>query len=229
MMSTLLGSPVQAVLRELRRAGVAHDRDARRRFAEELRVSGRTLGVMERAELHRDAPLAISDELGRVLYVLARGLRARVIVEFGTSLGVSAIHLAAGIRDGAGQGTVIGTEIHPQKASHARANLQRAGLADLFELRVGDALQTLAELPGRADLLFLDGWNELYLPVLQQLSPMLARGAVVVADLSRDDPALTPYLDLVRDRSRGWLSVTLALDAGVEVSVQARAAGRGIL
>src|SRR5579884_2254679 len=100
--------------------------------------------------------------------------RPRTIVEFGASLGFSTIHLAAAARD-LGDARVITTEIEPDKARAARDNLREAGLDDLVELREGDALSTLADV-GEVDLLFLEGWNNLYLSVLDLLEPRLAHG-----------------------------------------------------
>lgn len=110
------------------------------------------------------------------------------------------------------------------KAHAATANLARAGLADLVEVRVGDALQTLARLGEPVDLLVLDGWNELYLPVLELLTPHLAAGALVLADLSADDPDLASYLARVRDPDGDWTSLTVPFDAGVEISTRATTA-----
>src|SRR5271169_2009612 len=101
----------------------------------------------------KDILMAVSPETGALLYMLARGNGARAIVEFGTSFGLSTIHLAAALRDNGG-GKLIGTEFEPNKLAHARANLEAAGLADLVDIREGDALQTLArDLPGSVDLL----------------------------------------------------------------------------
>src|SRR5947199_5506709 len=100
----------------------------------------------------KNAPLAISRETGALLYMLARSSRARTIVEFGTSFGISTLHLAAALRDNGG-GRIISTEFEPTKVARARANLNAAGLDDLVEIRVGDALETLArDLPEGIDL-----------------------------------------------------------------------------
>lgn len=170
------------------------------------------------------APIAVSDEVGRLLYAFARARAPRLAVEFGCSLGTSALYLAAALADN-GAGRLITTEIHPGKARAAMANLAEAGLGDLVEVRVGDALQTLDRLDEPPDLLVLDGWNEFYLPVLDLLTPQLSRSALVVADLSADDPDLLPYLSRVRDPDGEWVSLTIPLDAGVEVSTRAASTG----
>ena len=105
----------------------------------------------------KDFPLAVSRETGTLLYMLARGCRARAIVEFGTSFGLSTLHLAAALRDNGG-GHLITSEFEPSKVARARENLAVGGVVDLVEIREGDALQTLSvDLPEAIDLLVLDG------------------------------------------------------------------------
>ncbi len=87
-----------------------------------------------------------------------------------------------------GDGSLITTELRPSKAEIARQNLEDTGLAHLVELRLGDAQQTLVDLPGPVDFLFLDGRNDLYLPVLHLIERHMASDALVVADLSTEDP-----------------------------------------
>ena len=77
-----------------------------------------------------------------LLYVLARTRSAKLVVEFGTSFGISGIHLAAAVRD-AGGGRLIATELDPIKAERAAHNFRAAGLSEVIDLRVGDAFETL--------------------------------------------------------------------------------------
>jgi predicted O-methyltransferase YrrM len=77
-----------------------------------------------------------------------------------------------------------------------------------------------AELGSRVDLLFLDGRNDLYLPVLRLVEPRLAPDALVAADLNAEDPDLLPYLEHVRDPDHGYFSIEIPLDAGVEISAR---------
>lgn len=214
--SILHSDEARRVLARIRHGGRERDEEAKRRIASAA-GERQPMGVVERAAFCRDAPIAVTEEVAALLYVLARGCGGR-IVEFGGSLGISTLHLAAALHD-RGQGSLITTEIDAAKAMALQANLSEANLAAVVEVRVGDALETLRALPGPVDLLFLDGWNELYLPVLQLVERWLAPDALVVADLSAD-PDLEPYLAHVRDRQSQWLSITLPLDAGVEISVR---------
>ncbi len=163
----------------------------------------------------KDYHLAVSAETGKLLYLLARSTRARSIVEFGTSFAVSTLHMAAALRDNGG-GRLIGSEFEPGKVAAARRNVQAAGVADLVEIREGDALDTLArDLPEAIDLVLLDGAKGLYQPVLSLLEPKLRPGAIVVADNADWAPE---YLQRVRASNGGYLSVPFASD--VEVSMK---------
>jgi len=165
--------------------------------------------------LARDAYLAVSRDTGRLLYMLVRSTGARSIVEFGTSFGISTLHLAAGIRDNGG-GRIVTTEFELSKAARARENFAMGGLADLIELREGDALQTLShDLPERIDLVLLDGAKGLYPAVLTLLEERLHPGALLVADNADRCPE---YLQRVRAFTNGYVSVPFGDD--VELSMR---------
>jgi predicted O-methyltransferase YrrM len=162
----------------------------------------------------KDLPLAVSRETGTLLYMLARATRAGAIVEFGTSFGLSTLCLAAALRDNGG-GRLVTSEFEPSKLARARGHLEEGGLADLVDLRGGDALDTLArDLPPSVDLLLLDGAKGLYLDILALVEPVLRPGALVVADNADHCP---PYLAHVRG-GRGYLSVPFSQD--VELSIR---------
>ena len=163
----------------------------------------------------KDMPLAVSRETGALLYMLARSAKARTIVEFGTSFGLSTLHLAAALRDNGG-GRLITTEFEPSKAARALDNLTAGGLADLVEIRQGDALQTLAvDLPETIDLVLLDGAKALYPEILALLENRLRPGALIVADNADHSP---DYLARVRSPDAGYLSTPFAED--VELSMR---------
>lgn len=177
----------------------------------------------------REAYLPLSPAAGTLLYSLARARDARTIVEFGTSFGISTIYLAAALAD-AGGGRLVTTELEPSKAERARANLARAGLAELVEIRVGDALETLADPPRGIDLVFLDGAKTLYRPVLGLLEPRLAPRAVVVADNVDMGEVVAEFTAYIRDPANGYASNRVVAGAagteaggaeGLEVSVRA--------
>jgi len=163
----------------------------------------------------KDMPLAVSRETGALLYMLARTMDARSIVEFGTSFGISTLHLAAALRDNGG-GRVITSEFEASKVKRAHANIAAGGLSDLIEIREGDALETLArDLPEQIDLVLLDGAKGLYPEILALLEPKLRPGALVLAD---NADWSQEYLARVRSPAEGYLSVPFADD--VELSMR---------
>jgi predicted O-methyltransferase YrrM len=163
----------------------------------------------------KDLWLPVSRDTGALLYMLARNSRARHVVEFGTSFGISTLHLAAALRDNGG-GRLITSEFEPSKVARAREHLRAGGVADLVEVREGDALQTLrVNLPDEIDLLLLDGAKSLYGDILTLVEPHLRSGAVIVADNAGFSPE---YLARVRSRDSGYLSVSIGDD--VELSMR---------
>ena len=162
----------------------------------------------------KDYPLPVSRETGALLYMLARSLGARSVVEFGTSFGISTLHLAAALRDNGG-GRVITSEFEASKVARAQANITEAGLIDLVEIREGDALETLArDLPESIDLVLLDGAKGLYPDILALLERRLRPGALIVADNADDSP---DYMAKVRSGA-GYMSVPFGED--VELSMR---------
>ncbi|HEY0342757.1 MAG TPA: class I SAM-dependent methyltransferase [Steroidobacteraceae bacterium] len=163
----------------------------------------------------KDIYLAVSRETALLLYMLARNARARSVVEFGTSFGISTLHLAAALKDNGG-GRLIGSEFEPAKVARASENIAAAGLSEFVEIRDGDALETLArDLPESIDLVLLDGAKPLYPRVLALLEPRLRAGALIVADNAEMCPE---YLEVVRAPGGGYLSVPFAED--VELSMR---------
>lgn len=156
--------------------------------------------------------LSVSPEFGRFLYMCARSCKARCIVEFGSSMGISAIYMAAALRDNGG-GHLIGTDLEPSKVERAQANLKAAGLDDMVEFRIGDARETLKPgVGGDIDMVMLDGAFTLYLPVLKLLEPYLKPGAIVIGENAF--VAAGGYIDYVRDPRNGYLSLPLPFDPG---------------
>jgi len=164
----------------------------------------------------KDLWLPVSRETGALLYMLARSRGATSIVEFGTSFGISTLHLAAALRDNGG-GRLITSEFEPSKVARARQNLAEGGLIDLVEIREGDALETLRTgLPATIDLLLLDGAKSLYRDILDLVEDRLRPGALIVADNVDYCP---DYLAHIRSAASGYISVPFADD--IELSMRA--------
>jgi predicted O-methyltransferase YrrM len=164
----------------------------------------------------KDLWLPVSRETGKLLYMLARSASARTIVEFGTSFGISTLHMAAALRDNGG-GRLITSEFEASKIARSREHFREGGVIDLVEIREGDALKTLsADLPGPIDLLLLDGAKALYPEVLSLVESRLRPGALIVADNADFCPE---YLERVRKVGSGYISTPFAEDVELTMRV----------
>src|ERR1700722_11933384 len=143
-MSTLSSPAVSGLLERLFAAADQNDPAGFGRARDAMARLGEPPSDRQRAELMRDVYMPAAPERGCMLFGLARSRKAGLIVEFGTSFGISGIHLAAALRD-AGRGRLITTELDPVKAGPSLENFRAAGLADLIEIRIGDAFETLKE------------------------------------------------------------------------------------
>lgn len=228
-MNTLTSSRVADLLATLHRQAEASDREHLETMTATFDAPGATVDRVvadilaeERADYqaiyrrYADNFLAVSPDYGRFLYAMARAAKATRIVEFGTSMGLSTIYLAAALRDNGG-GHLVGSELESGKVARARANLEAAGLADLVDIREGDALETLRDVGGEIDLLLVDGAFSLYLPVLKLVEPHLKRGAAVLGE-NAFEPGYQAY---IRDPANGYVSLALPdKDRGNEFSVR---------
>jgi predicted O-methyltransferase YrrM len=216
--NTVQNPPLSSTIRDARVLAVIERMQAARRRP----VSG---GPKDNpAESHDPYDFAeygfsIHPEQGDLIYLLCRGMRATRVVEFATSIGMSTLYFAAAMRDNGG-GKVIGSELVPAKIATARRNLKEAGLAEYAEIREGDARHTLRELGGPVDFALIDGWpvNEgrsLARQVIEIIAPQLRIGAYVLNDNGETD-----FLDFIRDPGNGFLSVTLPVKNGTELSVK---------
>lgn len=170
-----------------------------------------------------DKLVAIDPWKGQLCHFLCRTTRAKRVVEVGTSFGVSTIYLAAAVRENldedGGSGMVIGSEWEPQKVEGARANLVRAGLADVVDIREGDIRDTLEHVDPAIDFVLMDIWAPMARPALDMLVPKLRPGAVVLCDnVVRFKSEYREYLERVRDPAGGFFSTTLPDGGGVELS-----------
>jgi predicted O-methyltransferase YrrM len=177
--------------------------------------------AQERADAFSDFYLPVTPESGQLLYTLVRATRPALVVEFGMSLGLSAIHLASAVRDN-GVGRVVTTELSAAKVVAAKASFAEVGLDDVITVLEGDALQTLAGIEEPVDFVLLDGWKDLYVPVIALLEPKLSPGALVIAD-NTGLPDAQPYVDYIRDPANGYVGVSFPVRNSDAMEISCRA------
>jgi caffeoyl-CoA O-methyltransferase len=131
-------------------------------------------------EAERESIPIVGPVVGELLFVLATATGAKHILELGTATGYSGIFLGracAGV-----SGRVVSLELDEAMAARARGNFARAGVADVVEVRVGEALTLMAGMSETFDLIFLDIDKESYHPALTHCRRLLRAGGLLVAD-----------------------------------------------
>jgi predicted O-methyltransferase YrrM len=155
---------------------------------------------------------------GRLLMLLARAMNAQTVLEIGSSNAVSTIWFAAAMRETGGR--VIGSEIIPERAAEANANLAEAGLDRYATVFAGDAATIGGRVDGEVDLIFIDAEKDDYVAHFERTFPLLRVGGVVIAD-NVESHDISAYQRLVASRP-DCESTTLKLDRGLEMTVKSR-------
>jgi predicted O-methyltransferase YrrM len=225
-MGVLADPMLQALIDRLQAESLAQDVETKRYFAARAKAGDLSWDGLD-ADANRfmaDKMVALEPVKAEACYLLCRALRARRVVEVGTSFGVSTLYLAAAVRDNTDTpraGTVIATEYEPAKAEHARANFAEAGLAGLIDLREGDLRETLRVIEGPVDFVLMDIWTEMARPAIELIAPHLRPGAIVVADNTRQfRHAYRHFFDFVDDPANGLRALTLPFEGGLELVVR---------
>ena len=219
---SVLDAALQARVDALHAQSAAQEAETGRWFAERGRRGELSWDGFD-AQSHRymaDKLVALEPAKAEFCYLTCRALRARRIVEVGTSHGVSTHYLAAAVRDNGG-GLVVATEHEPEKAAAARANFEAAGIARLIDLREGDLRETLKDLQGPIDFVLMDIWTEMVVPALTLIGPHLRPGAVVIADNTESaKPGYAAFFRYLADPANGFKAMTLPFPGGLEFCVK---------
>jgi len=133
---------------------------------------------MERFAAERRIPI-VGPACGRLLYQLARLIRARRVFEMGSAIGYSTLWLARAVGP---SGTVYYTDGDPQRARRAEASLRRAGVVNRVRILVGDALDLLRATEGQFDLIFNDVSKTQYPEVFRLAVPRVRPGGLFITD-----------------------------------------------
>lgn len=168
-----------------------------------------------------DLLLPVGPEVGAFLHSLILAKRPKVILELGTSYGYSTLFMANAARQVGAR--VVTMDLADYKQAYARDCLDRAGLANVVDFRLGDAVAMIADEPGPFDIVLLDIWKDLYTPCLEAFYPKLAEEAVIVADnMIRPENAredVRVYRAAIKAKP-DLQTALLPIGSGVELSVK---------
>ena len=201
-------------------------------YLESLRAERSPVMAEMESVAERDSVPIVSWETGRLLAVLCRVLDPRVL-EVGTAIGYSTLHMAEQLSGG----RIVTLELDADRAAQARASFEQAGVSDRIELIEGDARETIKQVEGPFDLLFIDAMKTDYRYYLETGQELLAeRGLVVIDNLLMSGEVGLPdgsdtfwsaeNLTAARTLNteilgEGWLGVVLSVGDGVGLAVRA--------
>jgi caffeoyl-CoA O-methyltransferase len=151
--------------------------------------------------------MMVGEVEGRFLEFLVRLMGARRVLELGTFTGYSSLSMARGLPAG---GIVISCDLDAKTTQIARRYAEEAGLADRIDYRLGPALESVAQLEGPFDLVFIDADKPNYLNYYEAVLPKLAADGLIVADnalrdgrvLDADEEPMKEFNDHVRNDPR---------------------------
>ena len=172
-------------------------------------------------QLRDEFLLSVGPEVGAFLHALIIARRPKRILELGTSYGYSTLFMADAAR--AVGATVITMELADFKQAYAREQIAAAGLADVVDFRLCDAVAMIGADDGPFDFILLDIWKDLYLPCFNAFYPKLAEEAIIAADNMIYPPQARDDVRLYRAavRAKADLQTTLLpIGSGIELSVK---------
>jgi predicted O-methyltransferase YrrM len=201
-------------------------------YLESLRAERSPVMAEMEVVAERDSVPIVSWETGRLLAVLCKVLDPFVL-EVGTAIGYSTLHMAEQLS----AGRIVTLELDPDRAAQARASFEQAGVSDRVDLMEGDARETIHQVGGPFDLLFIDAMKTDYRFYLETGQALLSeRGLVVIDNLLMSGEVALPEgsetfwspenLSAARSLNaeilgEGWLGVVLSVGDGVGLAVRA--------
>jgi len=159
----------------------------------------------------------VSPREGEYLSDLVKKLKARRVLEIGTSNGYSGIWLALGLRETGG--TLLTLDVDEGRRSLALRNFKATGLDDVIESRLGDALKLLPSLPGPFELVFIDAWKPDYKKYLDLTLPLAPSGGVIAAHNVESHPQeMQDFLEAIRVHPQLRTEIVKVGPAGLSIS-----------
>ncbi len=158
---------------------------------------------------------------GRFLQIIVAGMGAKRVLELGTSNGYSGLWIARALRETGGK--LVTIEIDEKRAKEAQANFERAGMAGIVEVKVGDAVKVLGALTGPFDVIFMDTEKGDYFDQYKAALPLLRPGGVFLSHnvvLMRD--SMKDFLKEIESSPGLVTAIAQTSDDGFSVSYKKR-------
>jgi predicted O-methyltransferase YrrM len=175
--------------------------------------------VLARIKAADSDQLAVSEEDGRFLRVLAVSTQAARALEIGGANGYSAIWLGLGLRETGGR--LVSIEYDPARAKEAERNIREAGLSDVVRVVPGDAFAVIPGLKGSFDFVFLDAWKRDYQRFFDLVFPRLDSGGLFVAhNVVNKASEMGAFLTTLRTHPGLRSAIVSPSGEGVSVSVK---------
>jgi predicted O-methyltransferase YrrM len=166
---------------------------------------------------YRHGGMNVPAEDGRLLYDIIRQKGYQRGLEIGTSNGYSALWLGLAFKQTGGR--LITIEIEPRRAREAKENFQHAGLDDIIDSRINDALKEIPGLEGPFDFVFIDAWKPDYMKYLELILPKMKRGGVITAhNVTSQGGSMRDFLDEIRQNPKLNTTIDRTSRAGVSIS-----------
>lgn len=181
----------------------------------------RVLAVLDEVD-RNERYLGVSPTDGRFLRQMTEAVRAKRVVELGTSTGYSGLWFAMALRTTGGH--LVTHELDADRAKAARANFDAAGVSEFVTIIEGDAHETVAQHKEPIDILFLDADKEGYIDYLQKLLPLVRPGGLILAHNMRRPPPDPRYIEAITTNPTLDTTFVLMDGAGIGVTLKKRAA-----
>jgi predicted O-methyltransferase YrrM len=180
-------------------------------------VPASVYAVMQAIKRADTGQLAVSEEDGRFLRVLAASTRARHALEIGGASGYSALWIGLGLRESGGK--LVSIEYDAKRAREAKANVERAGMTDVVQVVSGDAFKEIPKLQDQVDFVFLDAWKPDYKKFLDLVLPRLAPGGVFLAhNVVNKRSEMGDFLTVIQSNPELFTTIVSPASEGMSVS-----------
>ena len=166
---------------------------------------------------YRHGGMNVPAEDGRLLYDIILNKGYKKGLEIGTSNGYSALWLGLAFKETGGN--LITLEIEQQRAREAKENFKHAGLDDIIDSRINDALKEIPALEGKFDFVFIDAWKPDYIKYLELILPKMNPGGVITAhNVTSQGSVMRDFLDEIQQNPKLSTTINRNSRAGVSIS-----------